>query len=111
MGAGLIGLLILTGVVAAFALAIAFVLDLIFPRRSMIGKSLAAGTIATLIPLVPAYLVIASISGPTNPAIAIFPVVMVTLIFSVAVGFPPAFFLLRRRAKGRASDIDPDIFE
>ncbi|KWV93194.1 hypothetical protein [Erythrobacter sp. YT30] len=111
MVSGLIGLLVLVGFVAGIALLLAFVIDLLFSNRSTIGKSLVAAVIAGAIPMLPAYWTVVALSGPTDPTVALFPLIVGALILALVIGFPFAFFLIRRRSRGRVSKIDPEVFE
>ena len=111
MMSSIIALLILIAVVALISLVLAFLFDLFFPRLSTIGKALVAAVIAGAIPTVPFYALVAALSGPTDPTVAIIPHIFVGLVLALVAGFPSAFFLIRRRSRKRATAGDPDVFE
>ena len=107
----LIGLVILLGFVAVVSLALALVLDWVFPKRSAIGKSAIAGLIAGALPAFPVYGLVLVLSGPTDPTVAIPRLIMAALLLALFVGFPTAFFLVRRRSEIRALRPEPEDFE
>ncbi|MEO1649129.1 MAG: hypothetical protein AAFR32_09965 [Pseudomonadota bacterium] len=107
LGSLLFGVLI----VGAISLGLAFLLDVAARGLSVVKRSITAGLVGGFLPMsLPLAIVLMESSLEDSFLVALVLVIM-SLIASLLIGFPAAYFFSRKRQKARDEELDPKVFE
>ncbi len=105
------GVLFLAVIVALFALAFSFILNIVRPATSFKRRVLMAALGAGFIPAIPAFVVVgAEVYSQAEGLVAISAIFVIALFLAAVIGFPVSYFLTRRLGRGIADAPDHDVF-
>jgi hypothetical protein len=108
---GIVGLLVFCGLIAAIAWGLALLLDAKARLLGTLVRSLIAGITAGLVGMSPAFFAVLRLPGEIDFAGAIVPLFTGIAALGLLVGFPTAMLVSRRRARKRAAQFDPTVFD
>ncbi|MEL6530681.1 MAG: hypothetical protein AAFQ27_12025 [Pseudomonadota bacterium] len=110
MISGLFGLVFAIAFVAAIAIGMAFLLDVVARKASITIRAVVAALVAGFVPMsIPIGAVLSATDA--DPITALLPLFVGGFVLALLVGFPAAFFFTRNRVAARGDTIDPGTFE